>query len=176
MNSKILICLDGSKLAEEVLPYVTGQCQAFQAEAILLKVLATRITIPPLQTMHIPSLAKYPGSAPAHVADIGKTGTLEPKAGPQLAQIEQAHADVSQYLNTIARPFREKGLKIRTLILEGEPAATIVNYANSNNISLIALTTHGEGGLRGEVMGRTAQFILKESKSPAMIIKPVSKQ
>jgi nucleotide-binding universal stress UspA family protein len=175
MFSKTLVCLDGSKMAEEIVPYVTGPCQALKAEVILLHVLNTRITIPPLQTMHIPSLARYPSSTPAHVSDMGKTETVEPKTGTQIAQLGKAQGEAKRYLNDIARPFRAQGLKIRTLTLEGEPGETIVNYVNSQNISLVALTTHGQGGLSGSLMGKTAQFILKYANCPTLIIKPKGK-
>jgi len=48
----------------------------------------------------------------------------------------------------------------------------IVSYANENNISLIAIATHGRSGLGRLVFGSVADFVLRETGLPILVIKP----
>jgi nucleotide-binding universal stress UspA family protein len=175
MIRKILVCLDGSELAEEILPYILESSPPPGSEVVLLHVTAASITIPPPESTHILTLGRdfKPVKVPA--ADIGKTDTLEPQAGLQLKNIEKEQGDAVQYLKKNAqrfRTFRSKGIEVRTVVLEGNAGETILNYAENNKVNLIALTTHGGGGARGGILGRVAQFMLKESKIPVLIVKP----
>lgn len=173
MFKKVLVCLDGSPLAEKILPLVIGQCQ-LQSEVILLKVITAHITIPPPESTHVLTFGTQSKPDQIHTTDIGKSTTLEPKAGLELREIEREQGEAKFYLNDVADRFRSKGLKIRTLVLQGDVGDTILNYAKSANISLIALTTHGAGSLKRGTLGSVAQLILKESEIPVLIVKPRS--
>jgi nucleotide-binding universal stress UspA family protein len=172
MFDKTLICLDGSKLSEEVIDYAIKYCLGCGCEAILLMVITAHITIPPPQSTHVITIG--PNSKPdqIHTTDIGKSTTLEPKAGLQLREIEREQAEANIYLDNIARQFLAKDIKVETVTLQGDIDETILNYANKRKVSLIALTTHGSGDFKRGLLGRVAQFILKKSAIPVMIIKP----
>ena len=172
MFKKTLVCLDGSALAEEILPLVIGQCIGLEKEVILLKVITAHITIPPPESTHVLTFGR--GSKPdqTHTTDIGKSTTLEPKVGLELREIEREQGEAMAYLNSLAERFRSKNLIIRTVTLQGDPDVTILNYARTGDITLIALTTHGNGGLKRGMLGSVAQFILKESDIPVLIVKP----
>jgi nucleotide-binding universal stress UspA family protein len=174
MFRKTLVCLDGSKLAEEILPFLLESCPQPASEVILLRVITAHITIPPPESTHVYTIG--PDSKPDQMrtADIGKTTTLEPKAGLQLREIEREQGEAKAYLESLANAFRARGLKVRTLTLEGDAGETILNYAKNNNISLIALTTHGNGGQKRGKLGRVASLILNEAALPVLIIKPKS--
>jgi nucleotide-binding universal stress UspA family protein len=64
-------------------------------------------------------------------------------------------------------------MNIKTLALQGDVVRIILSYAVKNKVSLIALTTHGKGGLKHGLLGTVAQAILKGSTIPVMLIKPV---
>jgi nucleotide-binding universal stress UspA family protein len=76
------------------------------------------------------------------------------------------------YLNSLAERFRSQNLKIRTVTLQGDADVTLLGYARTGDITLIALTTHGHGGLKRGILGSVARFILKESDIPVLIVKP----
>ena len=175
MFNKTLISLDGSKLSEEIVPHCIGYCLGSGSQPILLKVFTAHITIPPPESTHVFTIG--PDSKPdqIHTTDIGKSTTLEPKAGLQLREIEREQGEAKSYLENLAALFRAKDLKVETVTLEGEVNETILNYANQHKVSLIALTTHGNGGLKHGILGRTAQYILKESVIPVWIFKPSGK-
>jgi nucleotide-binding universal stress UspA family protein len=172
MYNKTLVCLDGSKLAEEILPFIIGHSQGIGSEVVILKVITAHITIPPPESTHIITFGIDSKPDQIHTTDIGKSTTLEPKAGLQLREIEREQGEAKVYLENIAGQFRSKGLKVKTLTLQGDVGDTILNYVKSANISLIALTTHGNSGLKHGLLGSVAQFILKESEIPVLIVKP----
>lgn len=175
MFKKVLVCLDGSALAEEIIPFALEQCHS-ETEVILLKVITAYITIPPPESSHVLTFGRESKPHQIHTTDIGKSTTLEPKVGLELREIEREQSEAKFYLDSIAEKFRPKRLKIKTLTLQGDVGDTILNYAKSSHISLIALTTHGKGGLKRGLLGRIAQSILKEAEIPVLIVKPKVKK
>jgi nucleotide-binding universal stress UspA family protein len=172
MFRKTLVCLDGSKLAEEVIPYLLEVCPESGSEVILLHVISADITIPPPESMHAFTVGRAAKPVQTRATDMGKTETLEPEAGRQLKEIEREQLEATTRLEDIAQKFRHKGIKVRNVIISGDPGPVILDYAGSENASLIALTTHGSGGLKGNLFGRVAQSVIKESNIPVMMIKP----
>jgi nucleotide-binding universal stress UspA family protein len=172
MFRKTLVCLDGSKLAEEVIPYLLEACPVSGSEVILLHVISGDITISPPESIHAFTIGRDAKPVQARASDIGKTDTLEPEAGRELKEIERENLEVTRQLEVVAQKFRHQGIKVRNVIISGDLGPTILNYARSENASLIALTTHGSGGLKGNLFGRVAQFVIKESSIPVMMIKP----
>jgi nucleotide-binding universal stress UspA family protein len=175
MFKKTLICLDGSKLSEETLPVIMETCSICSSEIILLRVVTERITIPPPESIHAFTLGRKFKPVRTATSDMGEDRTLEPDVEPQLKKIEREKGEIKSYLAGLSRTFQLQGLKARALVLEGEPGETILNYANSNSVSLIVLTSHGSGGLKPRSLGRVAQFVLKESTIPVLVIKPEGK-
>ena len=51
--------------------------------------------------------------------------------------------ETKDYLNEKAESLREIGLKIRAQVLRGAPGPAIIDYAHQNQISMLAMTTHG---------------------------------
>jgi nucleotide-binding universal stress UspA family protein len=172
MFKKILVCMDGSKLAEEILPYVIESCSGHENEVILLQVITAHITIPPPESTHAMTFGIDSKPDQIHTTDIGKTTTLEPKTNLQFREIEREQLEANMHLESMAQPLRGRGLKVKTITLPGETGETILNYAHNQKASLIALTTHGNGGLKRGTLGHVAQYILKESEIPVLAVKP----
>jgi len=70
----------------------------------------------------------------------------------------------------------ERGLKVDYLVMEGLAAETIVDFADNNQIGLIAIATHGEGGLKRLVFGSVADYVLRNSNLPMLVVKPVERE
>ena len=147
MFQKILVCLDGSKLAEQILPYAAEQAARFSASLVLFQVV---------------SLASIP--TPTGIESV-------PVAVPndQLAEAEDAARD---YLNGLALPLRDKGMKVQCVTTVGHPAESIVSYAEENRFDLVAIATHGRSGLRRLVFGSVADYVIRKSGLPILLIKP----
>lgn len=172
MFRKTLICLDGSKTGEAILTYLLEYCPKEKTELIMLNVVEYGITIPPPQSTHTMSYGTETRPDRTLTSDVGKTSTLEPSAALQLKGITGAQDQARKYLDDKARPFRSNGFKVKTIILEGEPGVTILNYAIDNKISLIALSTNGAGGVKRKRIGRVAKYLLNESPIPVLSIRP----
>jgi nucleotide-binding universal stress UspA family protein len=149
MFRRILICLDGSSLSEQVLPYAIEQAVHFKSQLVLLRIIV-------------------PITATPAVAGPITEGMVEKEA--------EAKKAAEAYLEKLAQKLRrEKKLKVESLVLEGLVAETIVEYAhdrNNNKIDLIAIATHGEGGLKRFVFGSVADFVLRHSDVPMLLVRP----
>jgi nucleotide-binding universal stress UspA family protein len=151
MFNKILVCLDGSELAEQIIPFVIEQANCFHSKVVLV------------HTVHEPVILSpdIPGSPGVPIEMPGAAGRL---------QKEQDEA--YDYLEKAAVAFRENGLETESVVLEGVAGEAIVSYANNNNIDLIAVATHGRTGLRRAVLGSVTDYILRESGLPVLVIRP----
>ncbi len=153
MFEKILVCLDGSTLAEQIIPCATEVALRFQSTLVLLHAV-------PQPVMNMPGLPGAPG------VPIETTGMVE------RMQLQQNEAQ--SYLEHLAHQLRDKNLTVETVLLHGNPAKIILPYAAENDISLIALATHGRGGLGRAVFGSVADEILRNSRVPILIIRPTN--
>jgi len=149
MFKKILVSLDGSKLAEQILPYAETQAQQFGSTVVLLQV----ITV-----------------SSAAIAGVGPV----PSSGEIIAeQFNIAEQEAETYLKSIAKSLEAKGIKVEAVTLQGAQLGEgIVDYANKNGIDLIAIATHGRSGLGRAVFGSVADYVLRHSGIPILVIKP----
>jgi nucleotide-binding universal stress UspA family protein len=150
MFERLLVCLDGSKLAEQILPYATQQAMRYGAKIALLFVLN------PKESTHIPSTA----------IGLHADQVLEP------LEAEREEKVVTSYLEKLAVPIEDKGVEIELVMIHGDPAQSIINYTDKNDIDLINMGTHGRSGLGRALMGSVADHVVRESGLPIMLIRP----
>jgi len=144
---KVLVCLDGSNLAEQILPYATDIALRCGSKVILL------------QVVDMPGAIYTPGEVTV------KRGWKE--------RIQKETIEAEVYLDRVALQLQEKGLKVETVALEGIGDETIVSYAQENEIDLIAITTHARKNIGRLVFGSVADTILKKSGLPTLAIRPI---
>jgi nucleotide-binding universal stress UspA family protein len=151
MFKRILVCLDGSELAEQIMPYATAEAIHFEGKLVLLQVVQEPVVYGPA----------LPGEAPLPIQTD--------------AMVEVTKASLNrakEYLEKLAEPLRRKGIQVDTVAIPGRADEAILDYANSNRIDLIAIATHGRGGLRRAVFGSVADHVLRESGLPVLVIRP----
>jgi nucleotide-binding universal stress UspA family protein len=149
MFEKILVCLDGSRLAEQILPYAMEQATRFHSKVILI------------QAYTIPSSI---AAAEAQAAPVNSDLMQE--------EAQRLEAEAKAYLEKVAAPLREKGLDVACITLQGTAGDAIVGYAQNEPVDLIALATHGHSGLGRVIFGSVADHVLRESGLPILVIKP----
>lgn len=154
MFERILVCLDGSKLAEQIMPYATEEAMRFQGKLVLLQVVPEPVAFSP----------NIPGGAPVPV----QTDTM-------VEATKEALNKAKDYLERIAAPLRKRGMQVETVAIPGRAGEAILNYADTNNANLITIATHGHGGLRRAVFGSVADYVLRESGLPVLVIRPQEK-
>ena len=142
----ILVPLDGSKLAEEVIPQVK--------ELTRQRGVATTIMLINVVKPASPRLSSEDKSL----------------LGEDVASLNTAG---EQYLKKMARKLTDDGFIAEYEQLVGEPAEEIVRYAAAYQPRLIVMSTHGRSGFSRFVFGSTAENVLRRlQKTPVFLIRP----
>ncbi|MEW5871793.1 MAG: universal stress protein [Chloroflexota bacterium] len=143
---RILVALDGSAFAEQLLPYARLMARQFDCELMLICVPA------------VPESGKY--RAPASVIQAIR---------------KQAEASMREYLASVAEVLRAEGLTVHTVVTGSYPARAIVNISKREAVDLIMISSQGRGGLDLLFMGSVAQQVVQLADSPVFIF-PINKE
>lgn len=81
---------------------------------------------------------------------------------------EKAH----RYLTNKASALTGDGVKVRTLVKEGDPVKTILRVAGDEKVDLIAMATHGWSGLDRLFYGSVTDRVLRSATHPMLVIRP----
>lgn len=85
--------------------------------------------------------------------------------------VEKARQDARDYLGNLERVHARPNLRLRTEIVEGDPAEAILSVAASKNIDLIVMSTHGYSGITRWIMGSVTERILTNAPCPVLVIR-----
>jgi nucleotide-binding universal stress UspA family protein len=87
--------------------------------------------------------------------------------------VEERAEMANNYLVGLAKRFRERGLSVETHIAEHDsPAQAILQWAEDESVDLIALVTHGYGGMKRAILGSVADKVLRGAALPVLIKRP----
>jgi nucleotide-binding universal stress UspA family protein len=153
MYERILVALDGSDLAEHILPHVEALGQALGATLVLLRAAASSELV-------AAGLTAGEAFPPADFVDPSSVTAA-------------GYAEVDGYLATVAERLRGRGLRVQTARAEGDAADAILRLADEVDADLIAMTTHGRTGLRRLVVGSVAGAVLRRSTRPLFVVRVV---
>lgn len=145
MYTHILVPLDGSPLAEQILPHVKALAEVGGRPRITLLRAVPR---------------EYP--------DVIEGETTNAVVNP----MDRLLADATSYLETIARPLRSEGLDVHVEVMVRQPADAIVELAAREHVDLVALATHGRGGVGRWVFGSVTQKIMHLTPAPMLVVRP----
>jgi nucleotide-binding universal stress UspA family protein len=142
---EILVALDGSTLAERALRPAAALARLWDAEMSLLQI------IQPLPQGGEPALPLPAG----YVAE--------------LTRISREVA--SEYLSVHAEHLRRSGIRASSLAMAGTAgvAQTLIEVASPTRIGLLALATHGRGGLRRIVLGSVTDKVVRGAQVPVLV-------
>jgi nucleotide-binding universal stress UspA family protein len=85
---------------------------------------------------------------------------------------EKKRDDAEAYLRGIARRCEAEGAKVHTRVLHGSPAGSLLELAKQEEVTMIAMTTHGRTGILRWLMGSIADTIVRASEVPVLLIRP----
>jgi nucleotide-binding universal stress UspA family protein len=144
MFSKLLVPLDGSPLAEQVLPHALELARRAQADVTLFCV------VPPVRAGEI--------TDDAFVIDADQW-------------LELAQTEAREYLKRVACTLHAQGIKVTTALEVGTPADCILDYAQTMHIDLIAMSTHGRGGIARALRGSVVERVLRTARCPLLLVR-----
>ena len=153
MYKKILVPLDGSELAECVLPHVEAIVKGCHVpEVIFLRV---------VEPVHFTPRSSYMGNVFTE-ADARKAEETE----------NAMHkADAENYLTGVLARYSSGAAGGRSLVVFGKPAETIADYAEKNDVDLIVIATHGRSGVSRWVWGSVADRVLRSACVPVFMVR-----
>jgi nucleotide-binding universal stress UspA family protein len=168
MFAKVLVPLDGSDLAEAVLPYVEAICSRCEpTEIVLFQVLP-----PPSGRSGFvarPTREDFPTArVPESPSDL--TAARHPIYRDQV--LAAARAEVETALARASRRLCDSGRLVSVEMAFGRPAEEIVDYAERAGVELIVMSTHGRSGLSRWIMGSVADKVLHGTHLPILLVRP----
>ena len=151
---KVQVPLDGSELAEKLLPTVTNLAASLSLEVVLLHVLIRVLFSPPEAFL------------PVFGANIPNQQELW----------AQASSEASQYLAKKVEQLRAQGLpQVSSVLIEGTAegaAAVIVDLAKKSPGDLVALSTHGRSGIGRWLLGSVTERVVRYTSNPVIVMRP----
>jgi nucleotide-binding universal stress UspA family protein len=80
-------------------------------------------------------------------------------------------AESEKVLDKCEQIAEKSGVKIETVIAEGDAASNIVGYANKEGFNLIIIGSRGLGRFKEMVLGSVSNKVLHHAKCPVLIVK-----
>lgn len=143
MYKTILVPLDGSKRAEYILGHVEQMVHRYAAQVILLKV------------VNLPRLIGYESS---ELELFHKN-------------FEEKLEEAENYLSGLKGKLREKGIESQCRVALGPVVKAILDSAARENADLIAICSHGRGGLSRLFYGSVSSGVLNRVDRPLLVIR-----
>jgi nucleotide-binding universal stress UspA family protein len=146
----ILVPLDGSVAAEQIVEPAAALGALMQAKFTLLRVVTP--------------------AASAHNAPAADSGGASPRQPPQVE--EQRRAEAQSYLDRVAQRLQAQSLPAETRVVIHEHPAVAILDAHSHDIDLVAFTTRGHRALPWLFLGSTADKLLRGASTPVLVQRP----
>ena len=142
MYKRVVVPLDGSPLAEAILPLILQIAAPLDLEVVLLRVVQWR---------------------PPDAIESGHYGVIDDVP----TQAKKAHA----YLEPMVAGLRDRGMRVEGMVREGDPVREILAGATEAGADLIAMTTHGRSGLGRLLFGSVAEAVLRRAEIPVFLMR-----
>ncbi len=152
MYNRILVPLDGSSRAEAILPHVEELARLCGAHICLIQVLEVSV------------LSSHTKVNPDDYSAVTKSNT---------DRLEAAKQEAETYLTAVSERLRASAPEVTFQVVAGPIASTILTSAETHNIDLIAMASHGRSGLKekGINYGSVAEAVLHRVDRPLLIVR-----
>lgn len=159
MYNKIIVPLDGSKLAECALPYAEELARGCGTEEVILISVTERVRG---QTRAPEAQELYRASDKPGLTGAGSEITVT---------FGKMQRQAQRYLGRTAKGLEAKGIKVRTEVLLGNPAEEIARFAEHNGTDVIVMSSHGRSGPSRWAYGGVADKVFRASYVPILMIR-----
>lgn len=142
---RVLVPLDGSRLAEQVIRHAVAVAGGAGARFLLFQV--------------VPPLLAYGRWGAEYAAYAHHT--------------ERRAAAAAAYLDQVAARLARQDLPVGTrVVVHAQPAVAILEQIAAARIDLVAMATHGRGGVVRMMLGSVADKVLRGSPVPLLLLRP----
>lgn len=179
MYTKILVPLDGSKLAECALEHVETIASGCGTQEVILVSVTEKVKVKhdtgALRDERTGfQLTRESGIVSGQVT-VPLAGTFmgdHPATEPTYTDVVgRKYSQADRYLDKVQRRLIAKGFDVRTEVLLGNPAEAIVDYASKNGIDLIIMSSHGRSGVSRWASGSVADRVFRASCVPVLMVR-----
>ena len=146
MYTRALVPLDGSPLAEAVLPFIVAIAGPLGMDVVLLRVIEP-----------VPHMSEMP-------------------AGIAAEALEGRAREAEDYLAPLAAELTGRGIRTSWHVRRGAVADTIVTAARSTGSDVVAMSTHGRSGLGRLLFGSVAEQVLRHADVPVLLMRQMAPQ
>lgn len=84
-------------------------------------------------------------------------------------EIEAHKQRLSEFVAKMV-PHQSPDLKIREVVVAGQPYSSIVDCADNEHIDLVVMSTHGRSGLSRMLIGSVTDRLLRAAKCPVLVV------
>jgi nucleotide-binding universal stress UspA family protein len=155
----ILVPLDGSAVAEQVLPHVRRLAPILAAQVRLIRVVSDE------------EIARVLADDGALAHELGSQTPIGPVEAQRVGDLLRQRA--ADYLAARAAELREAGTDVEVVMRDGSPAEQIIAVAAHDHDTLIAMATHGDSGLRRWALGSVADKVLHAATTPVFLVRAI---
>lgn len=179
MFQKVLIPLDGSEIAEGILPYAIQLARGLGMQAVVMSVVDP-------DDLDFPDPVARGGTWLENTGDMSGAVILrrppQPQEGPSYPHergglyntqvIEGVQVQVARRLEQVAQRLAAEGVQARAIAAVGKPAEEIIRLADQEGCDLIAMSTHGRNLLARGILGSVTHKVVHASHLPVLTITP----
>jgi len=177
MYKKVVMPLDGSKLAELALPHLEEIGKGCSIPDVLLISVTEKIKgVIPQSGAQGEFVPEKPVGAPLPLIEASQFNVV---FSTYLAGVQQVPLTfgkmartAADYLCKIAKDIEKKGFNVVATVLVGNPAEQIVRYVSEQGADLVIMASTGKSGLSRWNMSNITNKVVKESCAPVLVVKP----
>ena len=176
MYNKVVVPLDGSKLAETALPHLEAIAKGCSIPEILLVSVTERIKGRIRQDQAFEEYSTKSSGRPLPAMGTVQGGVVFSTYTPGQQQIPLSLGRMAKtaydYLCKISLQLDEKGFRSQVVVLAGKPAEEIVRFADEQGADLIIMGSQGKGSMNRWNISNIADKVIKNANIPVMLVRP----
>ncbi len=148
MYKKIMVPLDGSKLAECVFPHLETVVKGCKSPEVIIVQAVEPLSVP-------------------YGREVAKFTSLEQ------VQAFETHQKVEadKYLKEIVARLRKTGVNVRADVIYGKAGEALSDYATKSDVDLVIIATHGRSGISRRVWGSVAGRLVHSVSVPVLMVR-----
>jgi nucleotide-binding universal stress UspA family protein len=149
MYKRIMVPLDGSKLAECVFPHLETIVKGSPSPEVRVVQAVEPLSVP-------------------YGREIAKFTSLEQVKAFETHQ----KAEAEKYLKGIVARLRKSGVNARADLVYGKAGEALSDYATKNDVDLVIIATHGRSGISRWAWGSVADRLVRSVSAPVLMVRP----